>query len=117
MAGKWSTLSLWEKSIKIKKESIALEAYILLKKKSGKWSKYKNLMISNYLLLQTAVSECSNTSISQKNFQVLYRKDILNKVGLAKSPFKIKTKKNPTMLKHWNKVFKQTALWRKLFVI
>lgn len=120
MAVKWSTLSPWKKSIKTKKESIVLETYILLKKKSAKWSKYNNLLISNYLLLQPEVSECSNTSISHKNLQVLYRKSILNKAGLARSPLKIKKKtqkQKPTMLKHWNKVFKQTVLWRKLFVI
>lgn len=113
MEVKWSTFSLWRKnSIKTKKESIALETYILLKKKRAKWSKYSNLLISYYLLLQPEVSECSNTCICHKNFQVLNRKGILNKVGLAKSPLKIKkrkttTKKTPTMLKHWNKVFKQ----------
>lgn len=108
-----------KKSIKTKKESTALETYILHKKESAKWSKYNNPLISNCLLLQPEVSEWSNTCISHKNFQVLYRKGILNKVGLAGSPLKIKKpKKNtPTMLKHWNKVFKQTVLWRKLFVI
>lgn len=89
-----------KKGIKTKKESIALETYILLKKKRAKWSKYNNPLISNYLLLQPEVSEYSNTCISHKNLQVLYRKGILNKVGLAGSPLKTKkknkqTKKNP----------------------
>lgn len=96
-----------KKSIKTKKESIAPETYILLKKKSKKWSKYSNLLISNYLLLQPEVSECSNTCISHKNFQVLYRKGILNKVGLARSPLKIK-KKNQNQKPHHAKTLKQS---------
>lgn len=71
-------------------------------------------MISNYLLLQSEVSECSNTSISHKNFQVLYRKDILNKVGLAKSPFKIKTKKKPHHAKTLKQSFQTNSSLKKI---
>lgn len=102
-----------KKSTKTKK---ALEIHILLKKKSAKWSKYNNPLISNYLLLQPEVSECSNTCISHKNLKSSLQKGHSKQSRFGRKPFKNKKekpKKDPTMLKHW-KSFQTNSSLKKI---